>query len=138
MSILKLRTIAKKAWIKAKAYWWILVLGLGLLAGVLIWLLTRNGAFIGTLMDLLESKRDAHDQELETLNHIHMTEVTEKNEKLKEHQKRLEELEKEFEDRGTKLDREKKVKLKKLVDEGYNDPEKLAKEIAEAFGLKHG
>ena len=73
MSALKLKLIAKKAWIKAKTYWWILVLGLGLVIGFLMWLLSRNGAFVGTLMDLLESKRDAHDQELETLNHIHMT-----------------------------------------------------------------
>jgi len=25
-----------------------------------------------------------------------------------------------------------------MVDEGYNDPEKLAREIAAAFGLEHG
>ena len=28
--------------------------------------------------------------------------------------------------------------LKRLVDESYNDPEKLAKELAEAFGLNNG
>ena len=27
------------------------------------------------------------------------------------------------------------AELKKMVDEGYNDPEKLAKQIADAFGL---
>tara|TARA_Y100000310_G_C20369134_1_gene662696 strand:+ start:172 stop:588 length:417 start_codon:yes stop_codon:yes gene_type:complete len=138
MSALKLKLIAKKAWIKAKTYWWILVLGLGLVIGFLMWLLSRNGAFVGTLMDLLESKRDAHDQELETLNHIHMTEVAEKNERMKEHQKRLVELEKEFENREEKLDKEKKAELKSLVDKSYNDPEKLAKEIAEVFGLRNG
>ena len=138
MNILKLKLIAKKIWIKAKTYWWILVLGLGFLVGFLIWLLSRNGAFIGAMMDLLESKRDAHDQELETLSHIHMAEVAEKNERMKEHQKRLVELEKEFENREEKLDKEKKAELKSLVDKSYNDPEKLTKEIAEAFGLRNG
>jgi flagellar biosynthesis/type III secretory pathway M-ring protein FliF/YscJ len=138
MNILKLRLIAKKAWVKAKAYWWILVLGLGLLVGLLVWILSRNGAFIGALMELLESKRDAHDQELETLNHIHMAEVAEKNARLKEHHVRLTELEKEFENREEKLDAKKKAELKRLVDKSYNDPERLAREIAEAFGLKNG
>ena len=32
----------------------------------------------------------------------------------------------------------KEAELKKLIDEGYNDPEKLAKEIARAFGLENG
>ena len=36
------------------------------------------------------------------------------------------------------LDKAKEAKLKKLVDEGYNDPEKLAKQIANTFGLEDG
>ena len=89
-------------------------------------------------MELLEAKNDAHDSEMETLTHIHNTEVEEKNIRLKEHQKKMEELEEEFKNRNETLDRKKKAELKKIVDESYNDPEKLAKEIADAFGLKHG
>ena len=40
--------------------------------------------------------------------------------------------------RGDSLSKEKEAELKKLVDEGYNDPEMLAKEIARAFGLENG
>ena len=89
-------------------------------------------------MELLETKNDAHDSEMETLTHIHNTEVEEKNIRLKEHQKKMEELEEEFKNRNETLDKKKKAELKKIVDESYNDPEKLAKEIADAFGLKHG
>jgi hypothetical protein len=34
------------------------------------------------------------------------------------------------------LDKEKEAELKRLVDESYNDPEKLAKELAKAFGME--
>lgn len=138
MNLLKIKLIAKKSWLYAKKFWWILVTCLLLIIAFLLWALTRNGAFVATLVELLEAKNDAHDSEMETLTHIHNTEVEEKNIRIKEHQKKMEELEEEFKNRNETLDRKKKAELKKIVDESYNDPEKLSREIAEAFGLKHG
>ena len=100
--------------------------------------LLRNGVLLARVMDLLAAKRNQHDQEMETLSHIHNTEVAEKNLRLEEHLKRKEDLARELEARGDSLSKEKEAELKKLVDEGYNDPEKLAKQIANAFGLKNG
>ena len=74
---------------------------------------------------------------METLTRIHDTEVAEKNARLEEHLKRRVELEEEFKKRGETLDKKKEAELKRLVDESYNDPEKLAKELAEAFGLNN-
>ena len=86
----------------------------------------------------MESKRNAHDQEMETLAHIHNTEIAEKNLRLEEHFKRKSEIEEEFKKRGETLDKEKEAELKRIVDESYNDPEKLARELAEAFGIEYG
>jgi septal ring factor EnvC (AmiA/AmiB activator) len=138
MSLLKLKVAAKKSWLVAKKFWWAIVLGLLFMVVALIGALTRNGAFLATVLDLMESKRAAHDAELNTLEGIHAAEVEEKNKRLAEHQKRMAELEEEFALRNEELDDEKKAELKKLVDESYNDPEKLARDIAEAFGLRHG
>jgi len=136
MTLLKLKTILKKLCLWAKKFWWVIVLGLLFLCACLIGALTRNGAFLASVLDLMESKRDAHDQEMETLAHIHNTEVAEKDARLKEHLKRRAELEEEFKKRGETLDKEKEAELKRLVDEGYNDPERLAKELAKAFGIE--
>ena len=84
------------------------------------------------------AKRDQHDQEMETLAHIHNTEIAEKNARLQEHLKRRTEIEEEFKKRGESLDKEKEAELKRIVDESYNNPEKLARELAEAFGIKNG
>ena len=100
--------------------------------------LLRNGVLLTRVIDLLDAKRNQHDQEMETLSHIHNTEVAEKNLRLEEHLKRKEELRRELEARGDSLSKEKEAELKKIVDEGYNDPEKLAKDIAKAFGLENG
>ena len=138
MALLKAKLLAKKAWLWAKKLWWVIVLILGLLVTFLIFLLTKNGAYIASLLDVLEVKRNAHDQEMETLAHIHNTEIAEKDTRLKEHFARREQIKEEYKKRGEELSKEKEAELKKIVDESYNDPEKLARELAEAFGIKNG
>jgi len=132
---MKIKLIAGKAWLLAKKFWWAIVLGLLALIACLIGWGTRNAGLLTKVIDLLDAKRDQHDAELETLSHIHNTEVAEKSLRLQEHLKRKEELKSKFEERGDTLDKAKEAELKKLVDESYNDPEKLAKQIADAFGL---
>ena len=105
------------------------------MCAALIGALTRNGAFLAGVLDLMESKRASHAQEMETVTDIHNTEIAEKNLRLQEHLKRRAQLEEEFKKRGESLDKEKESELKRIVDEGYNDPEKLAKDLADAFGL---
>ena len=135
---MKFKLIAKQAWLWAKKFWWVIVIALLFVGAAMASALLRNGVLLARVMDLLDAKRDQHDQEMETLSHIHDTEVTEKNLRLEEHLKRKEDLARELEARGDSLSKEKEAELKKLVDEGYNDPEKLAKQIADAFGLENG
>ena len=138
MTWLKFKQGAKKAFLLAKKFWWALLLGAAFIIVALIGAVTRNGAYLSGLLDLMDSKRADHEKEMETLADIHNTEVSAKNARLKEHLKRKAELEEEFKKRGETLDKDKEAELKRLVDESYNDPEKLAKELAEAFGIKNG
>jgi len=137
ITLMRLKTAGKKAWLWAKKCWWVIVLGLGIVIAFLLCILTRNGAYVAGLLDLMESRRNSHDQEMETLAHIHNTEISEKNERLKEHFRRKTEIEEEFKRRGIDLDKEKEAELKRIVDESYNDPEMLAKELAKAFGIEN-
>ena len=135
---MKIKLLAKQAWLWAKKFWWVIVIALLFMAALLASALMRNGVLLARVMDLLDDKRNQHDQEMETLSHIHNTEVDEKNLRLEQHLKVTKELKEQYEKEGKLLDKRKEAELKKLVDEGYNDPEKLAKEIARAFGLENG
>lgn len=135
---MKLKLLAKQAWLWAKKFWWAIVIVLLLIGAGLASALMRNGVLLARVMDLLDEKRNQHDQEMETLSHIHNTEVAEKNLRLEQHLKVTKELKEQYEKEGKLLDKRKEAELKKLIDEGYNDPEKLAKEIARAFGLENG
>ena len=135
---MKFKLLAKQAWLWAKKFWWAIVIVLLFLGALLASALMRNGVLLARVMDLLDEKRNQHDQEMETLSHIHNTEVAEKNLRLEEHLRITKELKEQYEKEGKLLDKRKEAELKKLIDEGYNDPEKLAKEIARAFGLENG
>ena len=135
---MKIKLLAKQAWLWAKKFWWAIVVILLLIGAGLASALMRNGVLLARVMDLLDEKRNQHDQEMETLSHIHNTEVSEKNLRLEQHLKVTKELKEQYEKEGKLLDKRKEAELKKLVDEGYNDPEKLAKQIADAFGLENG
>jgi len=57
---------------------------------------------------------------------------------LAEYNKNIEILEKEYAEKNQELEADKKKEIKKLVEEGYNDPDVLARELARLFGLEHG
>ena len=135
---MKIKLLAKQAWLWAKKFWWAIVIVLLFIGAALASALMRNTVQITRVLDLLDAKRDQHDQEMETLSHIHNTEVTEKNLRLEQHLKITKDLKDQYEKEGKLLDKRKESELKKLVDEGYNDPEKLARDIADAFGLRNG
>jgi uncharacterized membrane protein YhiD involved in acid resistance len=135
MTLLRLKTLGTKLLLWAKKFWWAIVLGLLFVVAGLVSMLTRNAGVLAAVVDMLDAKRDQHDQEMETLAHIHNTEIAEKNARLEEHLKRRAEIEAQLKEKGEKLDKEKEAELKRLVEESYNNPEKLADELAKAFGL---
>ena len=137
---MKIKLLAKQAWLWAKKFWWAIVIVLLFIGAALASALMRNAVLITEVLhqDFTTCQQDQHDQEMETLSHIHNTEVAEKNLRLEQHLKITKDLKDQYEKEGKLLDKRKESELKKLVDEGYNDPEKLARDIADAFGLRNG
>ena len=109
---MKLKLIAKQAWLWAKKFWWAIVIALLFIGALLASALMRNGVLLARVMDLLDDKRNQHDQEMETLSHIHNTEVAEKNLRLEEHLKITKELKERYEKEGKLLDKRKEAELK--------------------------
>ena len=138
MKWLAAKTFLKKTWAWTKANWWIPIMLLLLLVGFLVYLLTRNGMMLTAVLDAFEGSRESYKNEIESLNESYQKEAEEKSKILEEYNKNLEAIEEEYAARHETLDAAKKKELKELVDESYNDPEKLSTEIAKLFGLEHG
>jgi|TARA_Y100000034_G_C6777031_1_gene347010 flagellar motility protein MotE (MotC chaperone) len=138
MKWLALKASLKKARAWAKAYWYVPVMVLLALVGLLLWALTKNSAFISAVMDAFEGQRESYKKEIEILNNTHKKEAEEKAKALEVYNENLKALEEEYAKRNETLNSAKKRELKKLIDEGYNDPEKLSRELAKLYGLEHG
>jgi len=94
---MKIKLLAKQAWLWAKKFWWAIVIVLLFIGAALASALMRNAVLITRVLDLLDAKRDQHDQEMETLSHIHNTEVAEKNLRLEQHLKITKDLKDQYE-----------------------------------------
>ena len=92
INLIRIRTLGKKAYLWAKRFWWAIALGLLFVCAGLVSMLTKNAAVLAAVLDLLDAKRDAHDQEMETLAHIHNTEIAEKRARLADPEKLAREL----------------------------------------------
>ena len=138
MKWLAVKAFLKKACAWAKAYWYVPVMVLLALVGLLLWAVTKNAAFINAVMDAFEGQRESYKKEIEILNNTHKKEAGEKAKALETYNENLKALEEEYAKRNEVLDSAKKKELKKLIDESYNNPEKLSRELAKLYGFEHG
>ena len=138
MKLLLLKNRLKKGWAWLKHHWYVPLVVMALLVALLIWALTKNSMFVGMLMDVMENSRVSHRAEVDKLNEIHNRESDARKSILNEYNKNIELLEKEYAEKDKELDTKKKKEIKRLVKEGYNNPDKLARELANLYGLEHG
>jgi len=138
MKWLAIKTALKKGWVWIKAHAWLPIMALLAIVGLLLYALTRNSVFIRTVMDVFEGQRESYKKEIEILNDTHKKEGEEKTKALEAYNENLKALEEEYAKRNETLSAAKKKELKKLIDESYNDPDRLAKELAGLYGLERG
>ena len=138
MKWLAIKKFLKKAWAWIKAHAWAPILFLLGVIGFLLFVITKNSAFLAAVLDAAKGSRESYKKEIDLLNESHKKEAEEKSKILEEYNKNLKVLEEEYAARNEALGSEKKKELKKLIEEGYNDPDKLARELARLYGLEHG
>jgi len=138
MKWLAIKTALKKGWVWIKAHAWLPIMALLVIVGLLLYALTRNAAFMSAVIDAFEGQRESYKKEIEILNDTHKKEAEEKKKVLEAYNENLKALEEEYAGRNESLSSEKKKELKKLIDESYNNPEKLSRELARLYGLEHG
>ena len=138
MKWLAIKTALKKGWAWTKAHAWLPIMVLLAIVGLLLYALTRNAAFISAVIDAFEGQRESYKKEIDVLNIAHKKETEEKTKALEVYNENLKALEEEYAKRNETLNTAKKKELKKLIDESYNDPDRLAKELSDLYGLERG
>tara|TARA_Y100000296_G_C4990034_1_gene164924 strand:- start:15 stop:434 length:420 start_codon:yes stop_codon:yes gene_type:complete len=131
MSWLAIKYGIQKAWVWCKNNWKIVMLAA---YTILLYLLfsknTRNAKKV------LEAQRLAHKAEIDALNKSFDEERKKKDENLKKYQEILRQIEQEYADRREAISANKKKRVKEIVEEHGDDPQKLAELIKENFGFE--
>ena len=123
---------AKKAWVWTKNYWFVPAL---LIYTLILWLVFRKPAT--AVLDILSVSNDSYKKQIDVLNKVHEKEAANKEKIIKKYNETIETLESEHEQEVIELDKEKKKRVKELVEKSYNNEENLAKELSEMLGVTY-
>ena len=130
MTWLAVKNSISKVWIWCKHNWKIVAL---LVYTLLLYLLFSKNA--RNAKKMLEDQRAAHKAELEALEKAYQEQLQKKDENLKKYKETLEAIEKKLEDESKKITEQQKQRVKEIIEETKNDPNKLAELIKEEFGF---
>jgi hypothetical protein len=121
----------KKVWSWLKAYWYIPVIIIAIFVLTIIFYQPP-----ASLMSLVERRRKLHEKEVESINNIHAEEIKKREEALLAYQKTIKAIEEKYNKDKADLTERKKSQIKKIVEETHNDPDLLAKKLADQMGFE--
>jgi len=86
--------------------------------------------------EIIQRVKDDYQKEINVINEARTTEIAAKEEALKKHRDRLEEIEKEYQEKFAELGSKKKKKIEVLLKNYDKDPEEITRKISELTGFK--
>jgi len=114
-----------------KKYWKYALASGAFIVGLLLLRKDRSG-----LLKQLEEIRTAHEKEIKQINAIREAERLKNEEDLFKLQKRLAEVQKQYDEAKIELDKKKKKEIEDLITQFGDDPVELAERLSAATGFR--
>ena len=131
MNLVTVKYGLQKAWLWCKNNWKIVVL---VIYTILLYIIfsknTRNAK------KAIEAQRLAHKAEIDALNKSFEEERKKKDDNLKRYQEIMRQIEQEYAEKLEAISASKKKKVKEIVEEHGDDPQKLAELVRDNFGFE--
>jgi hypothetical protein len=131
MSWLAFKLSVEKSWLWLKTYWYFPVV---VIYTLVLWLVFRKDG--AAALGVLEIKSDSYKKQIDVLNRVHEQEKKEKENLNKVFNETIEKIEVELKKKNETLDKDKKKRVKEIVEKHSNEPEELAKLVKESFGFE--
>ena len=131
MSWLATKLFVKKSWLWLKTYWYFPIVFLYTLVLYVV-LRKDSSAAIG----VLGIRSDSYKEQIKTIETFHKAEADEKEKINKKFVETLEKVDVELKKSNDKLDRNKKKRVKEIVEKHSDNPERLAQLVKESFGFE--
>jgi len=129
--MLIIKTFLKKTWTWLKHNWYVPAV---IIYTLVLWLVFRRK---DAAYKVLETRNESYKAQIDVINKTHEEEIKKRNEILEKYVKIVGEIEKKYAEDEKELDNKKKKEIKKIVEKYNDDPDGLAKLIADKFGLKY-
>jgi len=131
MNWIAFKLLVKKSWLWLKTYWHFPVV---LLYTIVLWVfLRKDGA---AAVGVLEIRSDSYKKQIEVINENHEAEIKKKEELNKIFNETIEKVEVELKKNNETLDRNKKKRIKEIVENHSDDPKALAELVKGTFGFE--
>ena len=131
MTWLVAKKALQKTWTWLKHNWYVPALVIYTLA---LWLLFRKGSKAKEVLDI---RSKSYEAQINAINEAHKEEIQKRDEILKKYDETIKKIEEEFAKKNEELDNKKRKTVKELVKKHYNEPDALAKMIAEEFNFEY-
>ena len=131
MTWLAFKTGLGKVWLWCKHNWKI---GALIVYTILLYVIFSKN--VRNAKKMLADARDAHKAEVAALEEAYAQAIKEREDNLKKYQLTLELIEKKLEEESQQITSQQKQRVKEIINEAKDDPNKLAELIKEEFGFE--
>ena len=122
----------KKAYLWFKHYWYIPAV---LAYTLLMWVVLRRD--VTATLGVLELTKDSYKKQVDVLNKVHQEEIAKRDKIIKEYNEIISKLETDYQDNIRSLDKNKKKRVKDLVENYHENPDELSRMLSEVFGIHY-
>ena len=131
ITFLALKTVLKKAWVWIKHNWLVPAV---LIYTLVLWVMFRRK---DTAFTVLEERNKSYKNQIDVINKSHEEELEKRNKIIEKYNGLIIKIEEKYSADRQELDNKKRKEVKDMVEKYHDDPDALAKLIAEKYGLNY-
>ena len=125
------KTFLKKSWTWLKHNWYVPAV---IVYTLILWFLFRRK---DAAHKVLEVRSESYEAQINAINKAHEEEIKKRDEILEKYTEIVGKIEEQYEEDQKELDSKKKKEIKEIVEKYNNDPDGLARLIADKFGFEY-
>jgi hypothetical protein len=133
VSLLTIKTLLLKAWAWTKTHWYVPVL---FITAALLTIFTKGDA-VNPILDLMDKNRKNYENRVKVLEESRENEIRRSEEVRIKFDETIRQIERQHDESSSSLDRERRKRVKELVENFHQDPGSLSEALEKEFGFKN-
>ena len=133
LSWLGIKTFLLKAWAWTKSHWYVPML---LIIATLLTILTKGNS-VSPILELMDKNRKNYENRVKALEESHENEIRRSESVRTTFNETIREIERQHDESSSSLNREKRKRIKEIVENFHQDPRSLSETLEREFGFKN-